>query len=631
MAQTFESITQSEIHDFIHNPISVADGYQFSQYENVRKTHLYLNSQFYGANSTGTNEPLVDGLSDNTQDDRIFFNITVPRVRAVKRFFDVDPADVVLDEIDPQSEIAIQFLNKEFDRKALVPDKKGDTLAADFNRFKNPLIEYGSVAVEIMDNADPYIIPLQRYFLDPSVERSINSRFNTIKYIMTPDMLRKKVAEGWNAEAVEEIIAKHCEKSDTIASYEGGTRTNIGSTQLIEVYKRYGYVPKYALEGGYDTTEVFTMAITAFGPDSVKKGKDASDCITLFSTEWTSDFPIIDHHINKTHGRWQGIGVPELLYPFQQRMNEICNQKRISMEISSIHLFQTADPTTLNNILSDLENGDVIQTKTPGAISPIATEERNLPAFESEIVTYSTGADKITFANDLLAGGDIASSTPATNVVVQNNNQALVHLQDREEFTTWLADNYIKKFVVPQLIKDASDEHFLRIVSEPSDLLQLDEMIVDVQFNQFVLDEAIKSGREVSLFEAEEIRNDMFRKLRSGGPNRYVKVVKDYYKNKLGDIMVLIGNDRKDVAKIANNTLSFFQVLQNPAVLDDPVARVFATNYARDIGIDTAEMEVAFAKRDGLASNPQQSVKGVPDAQPQIGQPTEEEELAIVQ
>ena len=111
---SIESIVRSEIQDFIHNPITVAEGYEFNQYENVKKTHLYLNSRFYGGGNSSTNEPLVDGIEE-PEEDRIFFNVTIPRVRAVKRFFDVDVADVVIDEIDPQSELALQLLNKEFD------------------------------------------------------------------------------------------------------------------------------------------------------------------------------------------------------------------------------------------------------------------------------------------------------------------------------------------------------------------------------------------------------------------------------------------------------------------------------------------------------------------------------------
>lgn len=632
---SIESTVRSEIYDFIHNPITVADGYEFNQYENIKKTHLYLNSRFYNSSGTGTDQPLVDGL-EQSEDDRIFFNITLPRVRAVKRFFDVDVKDILIDEIDPQSELALQLLNKEMGRFSIkMNEETGQTLSADLNEFRDPLLEYGSLVIEVLGNARPYIVPLQRYFVDPTVKRSRDSRFNTIKYTMSPSALRKKVKDGWDADAIEAIIECHNDKSKASDSYEDIQGSNqVVSTALIDVYKRYGYLPRWmidqnAKEGtAYGDEEIYTLTITAFGPDVIKKKegkKDDKDVYCLYKTEWKKDCPIIDHHLYKTHGRWQGVGIVELLYPLQLRMNEVCNQKRISMELSMLHLFQTSDPTVLNNILTDLENGDIIKTKRDGAISKIDNAERNLAATESEIVNYQTQADKMSFANDLLSGGDVPSSTPATNTVIQNNNQVLVHLQDRENFTIFLADNYVTQYVIPKLIEDLDDEHFLRIVSEPEDLLQIDDMMVDIQFWEETKKRALK-GSVVDLIQGDELREELLKKLRRKGPNRYVKVLKGYYKNKLNDLFAVIGDEKKDLAKVANNTLSFFQILQNPQMVSDPVMRMFVTQYARDIGMDTSKLSLAFAKRDNEPQPETQGTGRLPNPAPE-----EAEDPAIAQ
>jgi len=622
--QTIQSIVRSEIQDFIHNPITVAQGYSFNQYENVKKTHLYLNSRFYSAHNNSTDLPLVDGVSQE-EDDRIFFQVTTPRVKAVKRFFEIDNADIFIDEIDPQSELAIQFLNKDYDRFA-----EKHNLAEEYNKFRDPYVEYGSLVVKIHKDRKPEVIPLQRYFLDPTVERSKDSRFNTIKYRMTPKMLRDKVKEGdkasWDKGAVEEAIRKAGSKSYAGNSYEddGQGLNQITSSAQIDVYERYGWLPEnLVVDGGSPDKEVFALTISTIAQDGLKKGNTKGaeeDDQVLYKALWKGDLPIEDTHLVKTHGRWQGIGIVELLYGIQQRMNEVANQKRISMEISALHLFQTADATVLNNILTDLENGDVIKTKVQGSIAQVDNAERNLPAFESEIVTYQTQGDKLSFANDLLSGGDIASSTPATNAVIQNNNQVLVHLQDRQNFTNFIANTFIKKWVVPQLIKEMDDEHFLRIVSEPEDLLQIDDLIVDIKLWEITKNRAIYEGKVVDVLMKDDLRADLMKKLRRSGPNRYAKILQGYYKNKIGDVIVIIGNEKKDMAKIANNTLQFFNLIQNPAVLNDPVNRLFVTNYAREIGIDTARMELAFAKRETEPTQGQQT--------PQMGakrpQPTQE-------
>lgn len=612
--QTITSVVRNEIRSFIDNPIKVVEGYSFNQYDNVKKIHLYTNSRF--ASFIGSDNKLVS-TADEEADDRIFFQVTTPRVKAVKRFFDIDLADIRIDEIDPQSEIAINLLNKDFKRFA-----NKYNLSKTLNEMAEDLVTNGSLVLKVSKTGEPKIVKLKDYFLDPTVERSADSRFNTIKHTMTPKMLRDKVKEGWDEAAVEAIIGKAGGSTDAPNSYEDDDgRNQIMSSKTIEVYERYGWLERWMIDGGSDETEIFTMTITANPLSTSIRVNENNQTVqeedgeVLYATEWTADMPIIDTHLVKTPGRWQGIGIVELLFPVQQRMNEVANQKRISMELSSLHLFQTADPTVLNNILTDLENGDVISTKIQGSIAPIVNEERNLPAFQSEEISYQTQADKLSFANDLLSGGDVPTSTPATNVVVQNNNQVLVHLQDRENFANFVSDVYIKPFLVPQLIKEMNDEHFLRIVSEPEDLLQIDDKLVDFQVSRVVLERAMNEGITTDTIMRDDLIKEVRTKLKRSGPNRYAKILKGYYKDKIGDIIVLIDNEKKDTAKMANNTLQFFQLIQDPAVLNDPVNRLFVTNYAREIGIDTSKMEMAFARRESM---PQVAPPGqVPATEPQ--------------
>lgn len=613
-----QATVRQEINDFIYRTIRVVDGYSFNQYNNVKKIHLYMNSQF--ASQVANRYPLVDNTQE--EDDRIFFNITTPRVKAVKRFFDIDIADIRLDEIDPQSELAINLLNKDFERFA-----NDINLSKDLNEFADSLVTYGSIVVKVDKDGKPHNIHLKDYFLDPTVKQSKDSRFNTIKHVMSPKELRDKVKDGWDEGAVERLIERAGKKSNAKDSYEDEWSINsIVSSPLIDVYERYGTLPRNMIEGGTNEEEVMTITITgdplSFAAQSNTDGSQTviEEGEVLFKSLWKKDIPIIDTHLVKTANRWQGIGIVELLYPVQQRMNEVANQKRVSMEISMLHLFQTADPTVLNNVLTDLENGAVVKTKVPGALQPIVNEERNLPAIQSEEQVYQEQGDKLTFANDLLAGGDVPSSTPATNVVVQNNNQVLVHLQDRENFANFISDVYIKPFIVPMLLREMKDEHFLRIVSEPEDILQIDEKIIDMKFRKEVIKQAIEKGGVIDVLAGEDLREEMMKELKTSSPNRYVKVLQDYYSNKVGDILVLIDNEKKDIAKIANNTLNFFNLIQNPGVLDDPVNRLFVSNYGREIGIDTSKLEMAFARRVPAETVEPQAQSGGKKVEPQVGQ-----------
>ena len=71
--QGIQATVRQEINDFIYNSIRVVDGYSFNQYNNVKKIHLYTNSQFASGISDDQN------IFSNTEDlnaDRIFFNVT---------------------------------------------------------------------------------------------------------------------------------------------------------------------------------------------------------------------------------------------------------------------------------------------------------------------------------------------------------------------------------------------------------------------------------------------------------------------------------------------------------------------------------------------------------------------------
>lgn len=602
--------TRSEIDDFLYNQIEVVPGYLFSQYDTIKRAHLYLNSQF-------EDNSLYNGR------EKIFYNISTPRKDTVVRFLDIDQKDIRMYDLDPKSTMATALLQKEleiFMRK--------NNIAYKLNQLADEVVTYGSVVLK--DTKDgPVVQDLRRLFLDPTVESITDSRFITYVDYYTPDQLRTKVKQGWDPDAIEAIIKKKEEmQSDAPQSYEGDHMTNeIRSTQLIEVYTRYGNVPKSFVKGGNSEESVLAVCIVA---EPYLTEKDSNDEVVecgqiMFKGRWNKKLPFRDFHFTKTRGRWLGIGIMEALFPAQQRMNELANQKRVSMELSTLHLFQTADPTIINNMLEDLQNGDVIKTKQPNAIQPIVNEERNLPAFNTEQQEYVVLADRISFANDFIAGGNLPSTTPATNAVIQNNNATSVHLFKRENFTIFLT-GYFNDFVVPKLVEDLTSEHVLRFIGDSAELDQLDQEIA-------------KDAVRTAEFQAEglmtpQIKDQLFAKalsqLKVRGNKRFIKIIQDYYRDKEFEIGVIIGNESKDLATMANNNFTLLQTLaQNPQFLNDPVNKELTFAYAESIGANVARLEIADGKRQAMAQqNTAQQAQRVADAPQQATE--EEKQLAKV-
>lgn len=631
MTNIFSTIRQ-EINDFIDNPIYPVEGYSFSQYDTIKRIHLYENSQFStGLRGGSTSNPL-DQLIDLETDDRVFYNICNPRRDAVKRFIDVDLKDITLEEINPLAERPIMLLNEDFYRYG-----NRVNLSRRFDELNHIRTTFGSTVIKINKGEKPIAVDLRRLFLDPTVKSITDSRFVTLKHMMTPNELRSKSQDGWNKDVIERIIKQASEKSEAAESYEDDGNVNqIVSSKYIEVYERYGFVEKSFLKNGSSDKEVMSLCIVGEPFNMITKQDSQGKDVTMegggvfFKGAWKKDLPFRDSHFAKTPGRWLGLGVFEVLFTAQERMNELANQKRISMQISALHLFQTSDPTVLNNILTDLENGDVLRTKVQGAIAPIVNEERNLPAFNVEDASYQRLADSLSAANDLVTGADVPSSTPATNVVIQNNNLISIHLNNRKEFTNFLS-HYIEDFVVPELIENVSQEHYLAIAADAEDIIGIDKTIVDLKFRDKVMGMDLENPDLTLLIDPEGSRQEIMRELKESGSKRFVKIYQDYYKEKLDDVICHIDNEKKDIAKIANNTFQFYQVIaSNPEAFNNPINKLLLTNYARDIGIDTSKLEVAFAKAEAQQQQvaEEQKAQRVPKVEPQ---PTEgEEELAKV-
>lgn len=603
------STIRGEIDDFIYNAIEVVPGYLFNQYDTIRRCHLYLNSRF------------LDGNKYQNR-DKIFFNIVKYRRDIAAKFLNIDTKDIRLWEMNPKSKWSTFLLEKEL-RLWLKKNKFGKILndaAVEAPGFGSVVFKKTKQGVSIID--------LRRLFLDPTVDSIKDSRFVTIKHLLTTSELRAKAKDGWDADVIEQIIEQKDRQANPISnagkSYEKNSMTNIiRSTPYFEIYERFGEVQEHMLTGEGDSTKLIRSLFICYEPYGVikddagnYKGENGK---VLYKSKWVGEYPFKDYHYSKTKGRWLGIGVVEDLFEAQERRNELANQKRVSMEISSIHLFQTTGKNVVNNILSDLKSGDLIQAGPDGEITPIANEERNLSAFASEEQDYDILADKISFANSQSAGEPLPSSTPATNAVISQNNTTSLFGFKRENLALTLSDLF-NDFVLPQVLKDLSDDHILRFVGTPEELQKLDQGYVEALINKFIFSNVLERGRVPSPYEIELKKQDFLLTLKKEGGIRFVDVKAGLYEDTEFEFDIIVDNEQENVATIASN---MFQVLtaigQNPQLLENPVTKALLFEYAQKIGINPIKLEIAEGQQ--MVQNQQAGAANLPQALPGGGQP----------
>jgi len=578
----FSQIRQ-ERNDFMYQFIQVVQGYPFNQYINIKRIHLYLNSKY------------EDATKYNNR-DKLFFNIVTYPCEVATKNINVDTKHIKLIPQLDTHHYKTFLLEKE-----LIQWLKKNKVANLLNQIADELPKIGSVVIEkTVEGAK--LVDIRRLINDPTVTDIQSSRFIDLVYYMSPTELRET---GWDN--VEEAIQKFSQTNapDTYEDKRGSLNL-IKSTPYIKVYKRFGEVPEKWLDENSDSDKLVRALFICAGVDSMKMADDMTtvlqeDGIVLYKSRWHKPWPFKDFHYNQIKGRWQGLGIVESLFDIQERMNEIKNQKRISMELSTLHLFQTKDTTIVRNALNDLQSGDILTIRD--AIVPVVNEERNLPAFDDEEKSYMSHAERLSFAYEAVRGESLPATTPATNALLANQQATSVYGFKRENFTNGLRD-FFNDFVVDDLIRDLTPEHIMRFTGSVQEIQELDDAAATIYANDVIMHKA-KNHEKVTLEDQEkaiQTAKDAYKKL---GKNRFVKIKENFYKDVKFDYDFNIANEQVDPATVVQNTQIVMTPLLQRYGLDDPRVMVLFNKYCEALGISPGELELAShgAQRSSLSNN----------------------------
>lgn len=599
---------RNEQRDFMFNWISIVPGYPFNQYYTIKRAHLYLNSKYLGG-GTGDSTPttISQGSLGATTDqtDRLFFNITIAPCEVAMRMLNIDTKNIRLWPLEPKSYFSTYLLEKELKQWL-----KGNKFAKVLNQLAEEAPRYGSVVLE--KTADGVsVTDLRRLILDPTVESIKDSRFVTTVTYMTPSQLRDS---GWDTDAVETAI-EHFQSFNTSEPYEDQfVNVNVmRSTPYIKVAKRYGEVPACWINKKLDPETpagkklVKALFIVA-GADWVAKneeGKPVQDMgVVLFSSIWRKAWPFKDFHYMKTRGRWLGIGIPEMLFDTQERINELKNQKRQSMEISALHLFQTPDKSIVRNLLTDLQNGDVLLMGKDGeGMQPVANEERNLSAFKEEEESYNNQVDKLSFAYEALRGDSGDASTPLGTTQIAVAQGTSVYAFKKENLALFIQE-FFNDLVLPELLKDLTPEHIMRFVGSAQELQKLDAAAAEVYANDYVKKE-ILGGKMVLPEDMDAAKQKAMMEYQKLGENRFLKIKQNFYNDAEFEFDFLVTPEQADPAKMATNIQAVIgEVASNPNILSDPRLKLLFYKLCEQLGISQGELELA----DQQATQQQQAM-----------------------
>lgn len=570
----FDALRQ-ERQDFLNNEIEIVDGYMFSQIDTIKKAHKYFNSQYKGSNYEE-----INGVAYK----KTFYNINKWRCTVASKQLDIDTKDFLLEATNMDTEFHVLLAEKEL--KYWMKKKHWGKILNEVTR-KLPI--YGSVVLEKTRNGVE-VVDL-RYLMNEQSAASLDQATYVIrKYLMTPRQLRE-MAGVW--ENVDDVIMKHCNFVAT--SYEDGEtfRASAGAPQA-EVYARYGEVPLSWFTNSESDQQKYVLArFIVAGVDDFEKN-DAGQIVRengiILRKERIRALPFKEVHYSRTEGRWLGIGVVEDTFEAQRRVNELKNQLARAMEISTIHLFQTASKTPQKNVLTDVDNGEILSGMT-SEITPLVNEERNLAAFNLEQQSYEGLADRQTFSSDVLGGEPAPASATATAIINQVQQATTVFDYKREDIALFL-DEFIHDLVFPDIEKEINKPHTFKFVGTSEELNKVRRSKAKLIVRREMMQKMVTTGRLMTQEEYLQRVDEVFQQTAASREREWLKVRKDFYRDIEFETNLIITGEKKNVFAQLQNIQGVLNIVsRNPQAIQNPIVRKLLFKMMELTGMHISEID----------------------------------------
>lgn len=576
----FEQI-RIEKDSFLNNYIYPVPGLSFSQYQTIKRIHLYSNDRFENGQYYGNKE-------------KIFFNIVNNPTELATAMLDFDTKHIkpYSNSLNKQDKLFIFQKEMEYYFKKYKFSSLLNNLAEEVARYGSAVVKKTPSGIDIVD--------IRKLIIDPSVSRINKSRFIIIEHDYTATELRELADKnGWDKDAVETAINKFGQNTSP-NSYvdEEGNYNTIQSTPYIKVYERWGEVPekffdKKAKGNKYVKSLYFIAGVDAqqFNEDGKPINEEGE---ILFKSRWYKEYPFKDFHYTKTKGRWLGVGIVEKLFPIQIRFNELKNQQRFAMELSSKHLFQSTKGSIYNNLLTDVDNGELLIAKEK--IEPIINEERNLSAFNKEEQSYYKAMQDLTFSYEAVRG-DIDPNAKATTASISSQRASSIFDFKRENIANDFRD-FLNDFVKDDIIKEISPEHILIFTGSVDEVNIFDEKFAQAKTTRYYISNLIKGkyfnqGVDIQQ-DLNTFKDKILLDLKRGVIDRATIIKQDYFKDSDIWLDFNIANEAIDPTSMFNGSNSVLVTLgQNAEVMTNPLLRPVFNKYMESLGINPIELELS--------------------------------------
>jgi len=570
----FKTIAK-EIEDYTEKQVELFEGYNFSQY-NLVKRIVYYQNQVY-----------PKGKLDSHGNYKYWFDIISPRIDSEVKNIDFDSKDISVYSEQDNDYVRVLIANG-FLKDWLKNTDQGEKI--------NEVVEDGSgwgnvVWKKVKGGYE--IVDLRNFYVLNQTAKTLNDSIVIERHILTQSDLRAKEGVWKN---IDEVIKECGGKEFSAMSSENPKET---TNLYYEIFEKNGEISEKELfeaqgKGGGSEDKFVLAKIVVAGLQKAGKPKDVK--YILYADKIPS-MPYKEYHRGRYQGRWFRVGITELLMDIQTRANEIGNQIARGLEWSSKTIFRSSDKVIAQNVLDDLTSGDIIRSAD---FQQIPVRMQAIDQLIADWNRLMELADRLANSYEVVTGESLPSGTPFRLGAMLNANANKLFDFIREKLTIALTD-LIEEWVLPDLLKDIKAKDVLRITGDDDWLRRYYEVLVNSWY--------IKNLIIIGPHTAEEAKALKDLKLQEVIKNKeaIINLEKEYWEGFKPRARIDITGER--VALLAElETLANFIQLES-----DPVRRTALIELAmKKKGIDieklpksTPEQQAMIAGRTSPQQQPQ--------------------------
>jgi len=527
-------------------PVILEEGWDWSMKEHLRRSFLYINSQFDEHNDNRTLRPNK--------------NIILPIMNIQYRTEGFDVKDIELYVENPEEAHKSLLIDKFHHKWAL--ENSLDTFIDD---MVVEYCNYGGVLVRKTDEARPEVIDLRSIAFCNQTDL-LNHPFG-IKHVFSPSELRKmkKWGESSNGATItiEELI--------TLVAKE--------EKDEIEVFEVHGELPVDWLEDSPEGDEVgeeediSQIQIVAYYRDE----NQSEQGVTLFKNkEPKSPFKFLSR--DKVVGRALGRGGVEELFEPQiwSNWNEVKITEMLDSAAKTLHW--TDDPSfKARNNLSNVENGEVLNLGEGRQLSQVDTFPRNLVVFNDSLERWQNQAQLLGSASEGLLGESPSAGTPFKLFEAQNIEAKSMHRYRQGQLAVFMDELY-REWILPHLAREIVKEQTFLAELSVDEMQRISENLAQRNANNMIK-RRILSGQIMSLEAIEELKRLAREGFLAEGNKQFLKILEDEMKDISMSVFTNIAGKQKNLALLTDKLTNVLrQYFATPELRQDPeMAKILNT------------------------------------------------------